>query len=308
MDQTEYDDKLLHLWQQSLVGKHNLAPMQAVIKELGEYFKLSPEEVWHRCVHWEQTSVEEWQAGNRSTEQGLLEFYNTQTSWIFDTMRYHAEQCVGQAFPESVIVAAGLRHLAPGHHLDFGAGPGTSSLFFHELGWRVSLADVSTTFQDFAKWRLAQHHVPATFYNSSQEQLPAETFDLITAFDVMVHVPNMSATLAMLHRSLKPGGYLVFNIDNRERSLANEPHLYQEQYPILGKVRRAGFRRLPKIAFFHVYQKTDRTPLGAGWINVYDRLRYNYYVTAVGHQLRRAKAHLSHARPSEQPSPPINGV
>jgi SAM-dependent methyltransferase len=134
------------------------------------------------------------------TFEGLLDFYQTQTSWIFDTMWYHANQYTGSAPAESVEIALGISHLRPGNHLDFGAGPGSSSLFFHELGWRVSLADVSTTFQNFAKWRLQKHGVPATFYDNSKEDFPAATFDLITAFDVMVHVPNIAGMRGCLSR------------------------------------------------------------------------------------------------------------
>jgi 2-polyprenyl-3-methyl-5-hydroxy-6-metoxy-1,4-benzoquinol methylase len=286
---TNQRQELLDIWRRCLTMGTGANPHDAVVAELSEYFHLPPQQVRHRCLHWEQESVEEWQARDRSTPEGLLDFYQTQTSWVFDTMWYHANQCDGIAPAESVEIALRISHLKPGYHLDFGAGPGSSSLFFHELGWQVALADVSTTFQDFAKWRLQRHGVQATFYDNSKEDLPHETFDLITAFDVMVHVPNIAATLAQLHRSLKMGGYLIFNIDNLPKTAITEWHLYEDQYPILGQVRRTGFRRHPKITYFHVYQKVNRSPLGAQWITLYDLLRYNRYVTAVGNQVRALK-------------------
>ena len=285
--------ELLEIWRWCLTMHNATEPQDAVIAELSEYFQMPPDQVRHYCLHWEEISVQEWQAGDRSTKDGLLNFYQTQTSWIFDTMWYHANQYHETVPAETVNIVQGLSQLKPGHHLDFGAGPGSSSLFFYALGWQVSLADISTTFQDFAKWRLQKHAVPATFYDNSKEDLPAESFDLITAFDVMVHVPNISETLIQLHRALKPGGYLVFNIDNLPRTAKTEWHLYKDQYPILGEVRRVGFRRHHKISYFHVYQKMKRTPTETAWISIYDTLRYNQYVTGIGNIVRRAQQRLS---------------
>jgi 2-polyprenyl-3-methyl-5-hydroxy-6-metoxy-1,4-benzoquinol methylase len=285
--------ELLEMWRRCLIMDDATDPYDAIIAELSEYFHMPVEQVRHYCLHWEEISVQEWQAGDRSTPDGLLNFYQTQTSWIFDTMWYHASQYHETAPAETVNIVHGLRQLKPGHHLDFGAGPGSSSLFFHALGWQVSLADISTTFQGFAKWRLQKHDVPATFYDNSKEDFPAESFDLITAFDVMVHIPNISETLTQLHRALKPGGYLVFNIDNLPRTSTTEWHLYKDQYPILGKVRTLGFIRHSKITYFHVYQKVSRTLTETAWISIYDTLRYNQYVTTVGNMVRIAKQRIS---------------
>jgi 2-polyprenyl-3-methyl-5-hydroxy-6-metoxy-1,4-benzoquinol methylase len=216
----------------------------------------------------------------------MTEFYKTQVSWIFDTMWYHANQFHGTAPAESVEIALGLKHLEPGNHLDFGAGPGSSSLFFHSLGWNVYLADISTTMLDFARWRLAKHAVPATFFDTNTDPLPAHTFDLITAFDVMVHVPDIQETLEKLHRALKPGGYLVFNIDNLPCTATTQWHLYKDQFPILKHVRRTGFKRHAKITYFHVYEKVERGPLFTKLVPLYDNLRYNRVVTFVGNGVR----------------------
>ncbi len=280
---------LRETWRRCLTGDDSSDPCDVAIAELSAYFHLSPEETRTRCINWEDDSLQEWSAKDRSTPEGLLEFYRTQVSWVFDTVWYHANQYHGATPAESVDVAFGLRDLPPGHHLDFGGGPGSTSLFFHALGWQVSLADISTTMLDFARWRLAKHGIPAAFYDPSQDALPPNTFDLITAFDVMVHVPDVGATLTRLWESLTPGGYLVFNIDHRPRTERTQWHLYAEQYPILQQVRAHGFRRCPKIEFFHVYQKIERSPANAQMIRLTDQMRYNGLVTAIGKAARRLK-------------------
>ncbi len=286
---TALQTPLLETWRRALVGGSPGLddPRDAVACELGEYFQLPQAEVLERCLRWEDDSVAEWKAQDRSTPEGLLEFYRTQTSWIFDTMWYHAQQYHGEKIAESVIVAGGLGPLPAGRHLDFGAGPGSSSLFFHELGWEVSLADVSTSMMDFARWRLARHGVTAPIHDVAREPLPDAAFDLITAFDVIVHVPDVPDTLAQLNRALRPGGHLVFNIDDRPMTERTAWHLYSEQYPILRQVRRAGFERLPKIDFFHVYRKVERTPEQTRRVARADGLRYNAAVAAVGKAARR---------------------
>jgi 2-polyprenyl-3-methyl-5-hydroxy-6-metoxy-1,4-benzoquinol methylase len=294
-EKTESYKELLELWREALGGEQDTDLREVVLSELSEYFKQPVEVVRQRSLHWEDESVEEWEARDRSTPEALYDFYRTQVSWIFDTMYYHAKQYYGEATPETVEIVAGLRDRLPAKLsvYDFGAGPGSSGLFFARLGWEVSLGDISTSMLDFARWRLQKHGVNATLYDTAKDELPAESFDLITAFDVMVHVPDIEETLVKLRRALKPGGYLVFNIDNLPKTRRTQWHLYAEQYPILGKIRTLGFRRHPKIIYFHVYQKLERTPLNAAMIKRLDQLRYNKYVTMIGNPTRRVVRYLN---------------
>jgi SAM-dependent methyltransferase len=285
-------NELLETWKRGLTRGEDLDPHLAVIAELGEYFGLEPAAVRERCENWTRYSLAEWCRGDRTTDEGLRDFFNQQTSWIFDTMWYHANQYDGRAPAESVEIALGLSHLAQGRQLDFGAGPGSSAIFFAQLGWDTSLLDISKTMRDFAAWRLARRNLKVPIY-ADMSQLPVDSYDLITAFDVMVHVPNAGSVIARLHRALKLGGYLVFNIDNRPASLENHGHLYEDQWPILRTVRRAGFRRHPKITYFHVYEKVARTPLVTRLVAAFDRARYNRTVTGVGNIVRGVQRRLS---------------
>jgi 2-polyprenyl-3-methyl-5-hydroxy-6-metoxy-1,4-benzoquinol methylase len=278
--------ELLELWQNCLTTDQPIDPFDAVVTELSEYFQMPSSEVRHHCLNWEEESLTEWQASDRSTTEGIYSFYQTQVSWIFDTMRYHADQCKSIAYPETVEVAQRLNGLTPGYHLDFGAGPGTSSLFFHALGWQVALADISTTFIDFVRWRLDKHGVNAPIYNMAEDKLPVDTFDLITAFDVIVHVPNATETIADLHRALRPGGYLVFNIDIRPRRPETEYHLYHSHHQIIRSIRQLGFQRHRNIDSFYVYQKVRSGFYRERIVSVYDGLRHNECTSMLGKAMR----------------------
>jgi SAM-dependent methyltransferase len=283
--------KLLETWRRALTRGQDVDPHSAVVAELSEYFRLDPAAARERCENWKRYSLAEWLLADRSTDEGLRDFFDRQTSWIFDTMWYHANQCVDRAPAESVEIALGLSHVPRGRMLDFGCGPGSSAIFFQLLGYNTSLLDISKTMREFAAWRLAQRNLTAPIY-ANVDELPKASYDLITAFDVMVHVPNAGKVIARLHESLKPGGYLVFNIDNRPSTLENHGHLYEDQWPILRHVRRAGFRRLRKITYFHVYRKVLRGALETRLIATLDRARYSRPVTRVGNVVRAIERDL----------------
>jgi 2-polyprenyl-3-methyl-5-hydroxy-6-metoxy-1,4-benzoquinol methylase len=241
-------------------------------------------------MNWEDESVAQWHSEDRSSPEKIVDFFQTQTSWIFDTMWYHAEQWQRKAFPQSVEIAYELQNLPIGNHLDFGAGPGTSSLFFYALGWKVALADISTSFQEFAKWRLKQHKVPADFYNTSSDRLPLKAFDLITAFDVMAHIPDIYEALVDLNLALRPNGYLIFNIDSRTpNDPRTEYHFFDEHYLITRYLGATGFRQRGKIHDFYVYQKISRSPICLALAIIYDQLRYNWLTCTIAKLIRKLK-------------------
>lgn len=282
---------LLELWRESLLVDGFTDLHDSALHELSLYFNISVEEARKRCLHWEQDSITEWEAHPRDSPEALLNFYRTQQSWIFDTMWYQAQQYSREVPAESVMIAGRLQNVTPGKHLDFGAGPGGTSLFFHTLGWEPSLADISTTMQAFARWRLERRGITATYYDTSRDELPPDTFDLITACDVMVHVPDPHMILTQLHRSLKVGGYFVFNVDSRPKpSRQTQWHLYRFAYPILRPVRAVGFSSEPKLEFFHVYRKVAQNPLRVVGVSLYDLLRYNLVTAQAGQLVRELKA------------------
>lgn len=285
-------NELLERWRESLVTEGFTDPRESALHELAAYFNITRDQAYERCMHWEQDSIAEWEARPRDTPEALLDFYQTQQSWIYDTVWYHAQQYYEEVPAESVMIAERLQHVTPGKHLDFGAGPGGTSLFFHKLGWEPSLADISTTLQAFARWRLERRGISATYYDTSTDELPPNTFDLITACDVMVHVPDPRATLMQLHRALKVGGYLVFNVDSRPKpSRETQWHLYPFAYPILQPVRAVGFAREPRLEFFHIYRKVEQNPpVRVAGVSVYDSLRYNRATALAGQIVRGLKA------------------
>lgn len=236
-----------------------------VLGDLAEYHELTTPEALERCLHWEDTSVAEWEAAPRDTADGLADFYAVVESWSFDLLWYSYLQSVGYGYPESVIVAdrVGMHPGRRGRLLDLGSGAGVTAQLFAALDYDVTLADVSKPLLDFARWRLEQRGVPAQFLHLPAE-LGDDAFDLVTALDVMVHVPDPAETAQRLHRALRPGGLLVANYDVRRRSRHNAWHLYEDDLPLRWAVERAGFEPVRMIdGVLWVYRAVPTG--GAAW-------------------------------------------
>jgi 2-polyprenyl-3-methyl-5-hydroxy-6-metoxy-1,4-benzoquinol methylase len=282
MTQRTYQE-LLEIWRHCLTGDRFTDPHEGVFDELGTFFGLPPEKVRWICEHSAEIVAEEWRKTGQSTSNELYRFYQAQTYWLFGTLRNHANQAQPHMAHAAVEIAHALQHVPAGHYLDFGCGAGTASLFFHALGWQTSLTDVSETAIDFVRWRFEQRGIQGTFYNFETDRLPPNTYDLIAAFDVMVHIADIPKVLRRLHQSLKPGGYLVFNVVSRNPAspTTSQWHLYDAHYPVIRHVRQVGFRRLPKICSYYCYQKIERSRLNASAVGIFDYLRHNRFETAV---------------------------
>jgi SAM-dependent methyltransferase len=238
---------------------------EGVVGDLAEFHGLDPDEVVKRCLNWEDESVEEWRAAPRDTPAGITDFYNTIESWSFDLLWYAYLQTEGYAYPETVVVADRLGPPSAGARmLDLGSGAGVTAQFFAALGYEVTLADISVPLLTFARWRLERRGVPAT-YVPLPADLPEGHYDLVTALDVIAHVPDPAETAARLHRALRSGGLFVANFDVRRHSPQNAWHLYEDDLPLRWAVERAGFVPVRLIdGVLWVYRARSTT--GANWL------------------------------------------
>jgi SAM-dependent methyltransferase len=234
----------------------------AVLDDLSSYSGLPPEECVRRCRNWESWSVAEWRAADRSGAGGLNNFYRTTESWAFDLLWYAYLQAEGYGCSSSVLA---LRTIpAQGHgraHLDFGSGVGVTSQLFARAGYQTALADISTSLLDFARYRLSRRGEVAQFIDLNDEKLETGRYDVITALDTLVHVPDLEDVVASLHGALRPGGWLITNFDVRPPSPENAWHLYEDDLNLRAIVHRAGFVPSGRFGEYIAYRRRD--PSGA---------------------------------------------
>jgi SAM-dependent methyltransferase len=231
----------------------------SVLAELAEFHSESPELAYHKCIHWEAQSVEEWTSADRSTPAGLQGFYDSVASWKYDLAWYAYLQATGHAFPQAVAVLRFLdaRNIS-GALLDFGSGIGLNAQFFSRSSFDVTIADVSRPLLTYANWRFRRHNDAIRTIDLNDEKLPDSAFDVVTAFDVLVHVPDFDDTALQLHRAIKRNGWLFANFDTRSRDEASSWHLHNNEFDLDRRLKRAGFVKQHVIGgFLGCYQRVE---------------------------------------------------
>ncbi len=283
--------ELLDVWAAVLTNDRDIDPADAVVDELADYFQVPQDEARKRCVDFERRSTVEWNEVDRSTPDGLIEFWNRNTP-IFGILMSHALQYTEEhpAVCVDIIEVLADRGIEPGRLLDYGVGPATSSMFFERLGWTVTGADVAQTMLDFASWRAERRASTCTFLNLQDTTPPKEAFDVVVALEVMAHVPDIPATLAEMRSALTGGGILIFNV----YAPPNQPegHLFVGNYHVIRHVQASGFRLVQRIGKYYMYEKVELTPWQRRAILVKDNLRHNRIVSDAAQIVRRLLARV----------------
>jgi ubiquinone/menaquinone biosynthesis C-methylase UbiE len=137
---------------------------------------------------------------------------------------------------------------APAAVLDAGCGSGYGSAELAKTGASVTGADVSG---EAVAW--AREHFGAQgirFVEAPCESLPfePESFDLITAFEVIEHLERWRELLTEANRVLKPGGVLLVSTPNRDyytesrgEAGPNPFHVHEFNYPEFQEALNAVF-------------------------------------------------------------------
>jgi len=106
-----------------------------------------------------------------------------------------------------------VRHLdrtvpADARVLDFGCGVGMLLPLLAARGYRLTGVDLDTRYT--SHFLHAFRVMDATILTPDRLcELPAGGFDMVTALDVLEHVPDLDGTVARLRELLRPGGKLI---------------------------------------------------------------------------------------------------
>ncbi len=99
--------------------------------------------------------------------------------------------------------------------LDLGCGTGRMSEYLIKFGAEVVGLDISEEMLKIARKKLPK----VEFVQGDSDKLPFEddSFDMVVASFLVVHLPTMDATFDEAYRVLKPGGnFIVTNINQRK--------------------------------------------------------------------------------------------
>lgn len=117
----------------------------------------------------------------------------------------------------------------PGRLLDAGCASGVFLQEARDAGWSVAGAEPSETL--FAKAQLALGD-KADLHCSVLEQapFPAGSFDAVTLWDVLEHVPDPAGFMRLCSELLKPGGRLFVNVPDLD---SFEARILGRRWPLL---------------------------------------------------------------------------
>jgi len=103
------------------------------------------------------------------------------------------------------------KHARPGALLDVGCSTGLFLLEAQRKGWRVSGLEYSP---DSAKIAQESHRLEVIQGALAKGLFPANSFDVVTMWDVIEHLPSPSDALDVVMDILKPGGLFIAKTPN----------------------------------------------------------------------------------------------
>lgn len=111
------------------------------------------------------------------------------------------------------------RHLPPtGHVLDVGCAQGSFLALMAERGWQVQGLEPSASMAPLAGAQLGADKVALGTIGGAQYE--PESFDLITLWDVLEHLPDPLVGLQRVHDWLRPGGRAVIETQDISSPMA----------------------------------------------------------------------------------------
>jgi 2-polyprenyl-3-methyl-5-hydroxy-6-metoxy-1,4-benzoquinol methylase len=97
-----------------------------------------------------------------------------------------------------------------GRLLDYGCGGGGFLLRMRELGWQVCGMDMSSAAVEQCK----QQGLDVCAGDAVDQRFEPNSFDVVTLWHVLEHVPSPAQTLRQIHTVLKPNGKLILASPN----------------------------------------------------------------------------------------------
>lgn len=161
--------------------------------------------------------------------------------------------------------------------LDVGAGIGTFLWLAQQRGFQVVGSEVSESARQLARRR---YGLDLLYGQAEQLRLGPASFDVITLWHVLEHVPSPTALLQVCHTALKPGGALVIALPNDSDGVMLPNAIKGKALAMLGKSHppRPRYQRLMPGSEIHLSHFTpavlkrllDKTGFTLRWLSVDD--------------------------------------
>ncbi|MBI4427792.1 MAG: class I SAM-dependent methyltransferase [Ignavibacteriales bacterium] len=157
------------------------------------------------------------------------------------------------------------------HVLDVGSGSGVYAAELMKNGFTTFAIDLSRETLESSRGELGggNDHDRVNFLCGDVENLPVknEIFDLILCVGVLGYLLKYETAIAQLHRVLKPGGYLLLNVEN-VMSLSSVDYFYRTRMTSLftfDRRKRSG-------------KKRSYVTMESPWVREHSPTGYRYYL------------------------------
>lgn len=163
-------------------------------------------------------------------------------------------------------IGTAVDDLAPSSHLDVGCGDGRLFHVTDSKDRRVG-TDFSPRSLDYAR-----AFNPDVEFRTDVESLGEETFDVVTAVEVLEHIPDdeVDGFLISLARRLRPGGHLLLSVPSTAIPLHPKHYRHYDEQLLSDQMNRA-CPELEVLRFDHVYRRSRL-------IDVITRLTLNRWI------------------------------
>jgi cyclopropane fatty-acyl-phospholipid synthase-like methyltransferase len=104
-----------------------------------------------------------------------------------------------------------------GSILDFGCGAGNDGLFYANMGFNVTFADVKGYGLDFIRWRLKRRGITHCKVINSDEEFGE--YDFVMAIDCLEHIMNAQDYFKRIDESLKKKGLLYYTFSSTSKGM-----------------------------------------------------------------------------------------
>jgi ubiquinone/menaquinone biosynthesis C-methylase UbiE len=222
---SDKDQQMFKVWRDTLklTGK---TLEQTLAEELAEYFGTTVDYVIEFWYYSTERLKQEWEAQNPQSEEEVIEFYNKNTTYIYELSFWHTLH-MNLGLIENVRSLELATSRSGRTYLDFGGGTGSNIILFGKHGFQCTLADVSSTILDFAKWRLKKRNIKCEIIDLKEQGLPDNFYDFVTAVEVLEHSANPLQVMETIVKATRQKGLITawvpfFEDDLRPMHLATK--------------------------------------------------------------------------------------
>ena len=227
-------------WKKALLCQGETDLRASLLREVAHYYNVSDlAEIDRWCSRAVDTLKSDWHRMVDPRQRSIIEDFYENKTHIYDLINWHTLR--DDTGPLAYVVAL---QIARDHNvrscLDFGSGVGSGALLFGRANIEMTLADISTTLLDFARWRFHLRSLSAHFVDLNSTPLPDGAFDMILAMDVFEHLVDPVEAVEQLWRALKQGGLLFARI-HAETDPSHPQHIAADFGPTFNRMAELGF-------------------------------------------------------------------